>query len=205
VLRYPPADLDYHCAMYASSEAPRGSEALDERVSLWRSHLESLGIRKLQSTLTAIQRDPAVPPWTALVEVPEESTDQVTSTSIGQIIANHNLANLDGDSLLRATLRPPQGTIFTKEYTLDDPRAPAIRVRLPEASYGQSVELSEGSLLLISMIAEAETVAEAVEKFAARQGIAPAQAAQNMEPAIRQSLKLGVLSATGSSRQKPHC
>ena len=203
VLRYPAMDADYHCAMYAAAEAARGSGILDERVAVWRDHLESLGIRKLESTLIAIQRDPEDPVWTAAMDVPQEAADQVTSASLDQLIANHNLANMDADTLLGATLRPPQGTIFTKEYTLDDPRAPAIRVRLPEAFYGQSVELSEGSLLLISLVAEAETVASAVAQFAARQGIAPAQAAEKMLPAIRQALKLGVLSSMSSNGPKP--
>jgi hypothetical protein len=186
--------------MYASSEARPGSHALDERFGLWRGHLESLGIQKLQSTLMTIQRDPEVPAWTAALDLPQESTDQVTSASIDQLIANYNLAKTDSGSLLRSTLRPPAGTIFTKEYTLDDASKPAIRAHLPHAFYSRSVELSEGSLLLISLVAEAETVADAVEEFAARQGVTPAQALQNMEPAIRQSLKLGVLSAAS-----PNC
>ncbi|HKE21549.1 MAG TPA: class I SAM-dependent methyltransferase [Bryobacteraceae bacterium] len=200
VLRYPPPDLDYHCAMYASSEVRPGSHSLDERFSLWRGHLESLGIQRLQSTLMTIQRDPEVPAWTAALDLPQESTDQVTSASIDQLIANYNLANTDSGSLLRSTLRPPAGTILTKEYTLDDASKPAIRAHLPEASYSRSVELSEGSLLLISLVAAAETVGDAVEEFAARQGVTPAQALQNMEPAIRQSLKLGVLSTAS-----PNC
>lgn len=203
VLRYPAMDPDYHCAMYAAAESVRGSGALDERLALWRNHLESLGIRKLESTLVAIQRDPVAPVWTAAMDVPQDAADQVTSASLDQIIANHNLANTDDDSLLRATLRPPEGTVFTKEYTLEGPRAPAIRVRLPESSCSQSVELSDGSLLLISMVAEAETVAAAVAQFAARQGIAPAQAAEKMIPALRQSLKLGVLRSLTSSRPMP--
>jgi len=195
-LRYPPADLDVHCAMYAAAESGGDNAAYAERFAAWRDHLEQLGIRALQSSLTVIQRDPAAPAWTAAVDIAPDCADTVTSAQIDRIIAAHDLARAPDLDLLQATLRLPDGIVFAKEYTLDEQQPPRIVARLPESSLGQSVDLSEASLLLISLVAEAATVGDAVDKFAARRALAADQGAEQMLPAIRQALRLGVLAPT---------
>jgi SAM-dependent methyltransferase len=205
-LRYPPADLDVHCAMYAAVESGGDSDEYARRVAAWSDHLDRLSIRALQSTLTVVQRDPVAPAWTAAMDVVPDCADSITSAHIDRTIAAHDLASMPAEDLLGAKLRPPEGIVFGKEYTLDEPRSPRIIARLPESSLGQAVDLSEASLLLISLVAEAESVGRAVDDFAARQGLAKDKAVEQMLPAIRQALRLGVLGATVSSRPpRPSC
>ena len=203
LLRYAPTDLDYQCAMYSSAEAAAGGEPFARRFAIWRDHLGALGVRQLQSTLIAIQRDPNVRAWTAAVDVPPECSDAVTSARIDSLIAAHNLANSEDGELLEATLRVPRGVVFAKEYTVDEPRVSSIIARLPEENLGQSLELSEASLLLISLASEAETVSAAIEKFASRRSIGIPQAAEQMLPAIREALRLGVLRPSSHRQTRP--
>jgi methylase of polypeptide subunit release factors len=205
LLRYPAADVDVHCALYASAESDRDPGAYSERFAVWRDHLEKLGIRTLQTTLTVIQRDPDAPAWIATLDIAPDCVDALTSGCIDGLVAAHDLAAAPGADLLNAALRPPEGIVFAKEYSLAEPRSPRIVAHLPESSLGQAVDLNELTLLLISLVAEAESVRAAVDSFAARRGVAVENAVEEMIGAIRQALRLGLLMPAASHPPQPTC
>jgi len=195
-LCFPASAPDYHCGMYAAAEAPDPGAAYTSLAWMWRDHFEAQGIRRLRTVCTAIQRDARVPAWSAAMDVPAESAGAISGAAIGRWIANRDLASRGREALLEATLRVPRGAVFAKEYTLDDRQKPKYVVRLPEDSLAGPVELSEDSLLLVSLLHEEPTVRRAVEKFATRQRMEFEEAADQSLPAIERLLLAGVMGCT---------
>lgn len=195
-LRFSSGDPDFHCAMYAGAESPELGEAFECRVRLWRDHFEAQGIHSLRTVCTVIERDPDRPPWSATVDLPAEETE-LNAASIDRGIAAHDLVHAERAALLAAELRMPATAVISKEYTPEDAK-PRYFVRLDESA--AAVELGEDALLLLSLVHEEPTVAQAIAKFAAHRSLDACTAEDRLLPVVEQALRAGIIE---SSRPKP--
>jgi methylase of polypeptide subunit release factors len=193
ILKYPTRGLDDFCTRYAAIDYPDLGTEFERSAILRREHLESLAVCGLTQTVIVVQRNSAGLRWSGTFEIPAQDADWVTSARIDKLVAARDLLAAGRCQLLAACLRVPEGTVFAKEYALGKPDQPKFTVHFPHQALGGTMGLSQGAVLLVTLVDEAPDVNSAVERFAKQELLTLDQALERLVPGLEEALLTGML------------
>ena len=192
LIELPRPDLDDYCARYASAQHPTYGPAFSKAAVGLREHLERLGVRALQPTVTVIGRAVGRDGFTVRLDASTSRAADVTAERIDALLATHDLLARGEDALGDVRLRVA-GTWATVERPLGK-AASSARLRLSPSALVPELELSPDAVLLVSLIDEHPTVAVAAKAFAEQRGLPQGAATDAIFIAgVRQALAQGLL------------
>lgn len=193
LLKYPSRGVDDYCTRYAAIEHPELGEGFAREAVLRREHLEKMGVRGLTMTLVVIQRNAEGLRWTSTFEVPARDAHCTTSAQIDKLVSARDLLAAGRPNLLTACLRVPEGTVFARECRSGQPDQPKFAAHFPHEALVGTVELSSGTLLLLTLLDEAPDVRTAVQRFAEREALTLDESAERLLPPLEEALLAGML------------
>lgn len=196
VLRMPPSNLDSHAASYAAGLHPALGPEFEASALLRREHFERQGIRRLDPTLTIIERG-ASPGFTELVPVMRLSNIAPTSDRIDKMMSARKLAGSPTD-LLASTLRVPEGTVIVQEQVGPGAEVPStLAARFPPNVMVPQIEMTLDMLQFVTAIHESETLESGIARFAEETSITTAEAIAASLPIATQALLYGLFEVAG--------
>jgi len=190
---YPSRGVDDYCTRYAAIEHPDLSEDFAREAVLRREHLEKMGIRGLTMAFIVIQRNAEGLRWSSTFDVPARDAHSVTSAQIDKLVAGRDLLAAGRPKLMTACLRAPEGTVFARECSSGQPDRPKFSARFPHEALVGTLELSSGTLLLLTLLDESPNVRSAVQRFAEREAVTFDEASERLLPALEEALLAGML------------
>lgn len=193
ILKAKTVSLDEHAVSYAAAFHPTLDAAFEREAIRRREHLDEVGTRGLTPALTIARRSAHGAGFAEAVSVQSLAGHALTSARIERMLAARDLVT-DRGRLLSATLRVPEETIFTQEQVGPGADVPStIAARFSAAAMVQPIEMTADLLGLVTMIHEAESVREGLERFAEAYEVPVEQALDSALPSVRQALLHGLL------------
>jgi hypothetical protein len=191
LLKAPQTTPDEHASNYPAAIYTSLGPAFEQEVMERREHLERMGIRGLNLTLTVIQRATGRRGWTDTVHVTSLPALNVTSRRVDKLMAARALS-LDRDRLLSARLRLPDGIELTRRQGgADDP--PIVAARFPEGSLAAPIDMSPDLLGAVTSVHEAQDVRAGLRRFADAYGAPFDEALDQLMPVVEHALRQGLL------------
>lgn len=191
----PPSDANDLCLHYAAAEHFELGEDFESMVISRREHLDRLGISGARTTLSIIERAAHPPGWTVALDLSAASAKHLSGRQIDKLVATQRLLRERVDTLRKAVLRVPSGTVLTSERPFNKSGDSKLALRPPPRTLTPSVEINEQFCALLSIVNETENVDAAIDQFAAAHQISFQDALEQIIPALKEAMRLGVLEA----------
>jgi SAM-dependent methyltransferase len=174
VMQWTDADVDEHCARYATIGHAWQDEAYERDAMRRREHFERLRIRSLRPTFTIVRRDRegAALGWTSTVQGRNLAEARPSREQIAAVIRARDLVAQGPDALRAATLRLHEGVTFTRrgEGGEGGEREREVEASFPGGGLCGPITMNVGTVRLVGFIEEAERVQAGIEDFAAAEG-----------------------------------
>jgi SAM-dependent methyltransferase len=158
----------------------------------YREHLRELGVERTSHVLVLVERptDPAAPCFSARVDAGGARLHD--AGALAQLRAALDAAAQPDAKLLQLAVRPSPHAFFVHERSLAGLADDRLRVRF-EAGHANDRELSEAAAALVEILAQTQTLSEAVEHYARACQATPEQVAASVARFVRESLVNGLL------------
>jgi carbamoyltransferase len=183
---------DQQALGYAStSHAQLGPDYAATAIA-YREHLRELGIERTRHVLVLVERPatPEAPSFCARVDA--GSTRLHDAGALTQLRQALDAAAQPDAKLLRLRVRPSPHAYFVHERSLAGLGDDRLRVRF-EGGHASDRELSEAAAALVEILAQSQTLPEAVEHYAQVCRATPEQVTASVARFVRESLVNGLL------------
>jgi methylase of polypeptide subunit release factors len=183
---------DQQALGYAStSHAQLGPDYAAAAIA-YREHLRELGVERTSHVLVLVERptDPAAPRFSARVDAGGARLHD--AAALAQLRAALDAAARPDAELLQLSVRPSPHAFFVHERSLAGLADDRLRVRF-EAGHASDRELSEAAAALVEILAQTQTLADAVEHYAQVCRATPEQVSASVARFVRESLVNGLL------------
>jgi SAM-dependent methyltransferase len=192
----PPPDLQ--AAGYAQLEAGAFGPRYEAATRRYRQHFETLGTREFRHVLAIVRAArPGAPARPAMtVTVPVTRLGAADHATLERYLSGLDLAVLPDEQLVGRAIKPIGGASWIQERERPGAElATRLRVEPPAGALACAQELSSATMVLLRALDESETLAEAVDRYAA----ACEAVAEDVRPRVlefvRHSLASGLLEA----------
>jgi methylase of polypeptide subunit release factors len=199
ILEAPSVSADEHAVEYAASVHPRLDDAFASDAIMRRDHCYREGIAAIQPAFVIIERPSARQAdaagrtgWTNTVAITTRARGKVTAARIDKLVAAHAIS-IDPRKLLAARVRLPEGTRLVEEQAgpgVD--KQSSLSAQFADEALVPPVQLTPALLALITLLHEADTVADGLQRFADTYDVPPEEA-RRLLIQVGQRLRQGVL------------
>lgn len=189
-------DPDQQAIAYAASAHPELGPAYAHAARAYRAHFDALGATEAQRVLVVLRlpRTGARAGGRYRIVLPTRTLTQLRGGAINDLLAALELASRPDAELLGASLAFPEGARFLEQRVSPNAEAPTrLSVALPADSIAEDRELGERGWVLLGLLGDSATVAEALDAFAAACEQESAQVRSESLSFVRESLARGLL------------
>jgi SAM-dependent methyltransferase len=194
LMQWTEADIDEHCARYATIGHAWQDEAYERDAMRRREHFERARILALRPTFTIVRRDPvgAAAGWTSTVQGRSLAEARPTRAQIATLIRARDLLAQGPDALRAATLRLPDGVSFTQRGEEGD----EVEASFVGGGLCGPITMNVGTVRLVGFIQEAAHVEQGVQAFVAAEQQTMAAIGDSALEGVKFALLHGLLEVT---------
>jgi methylase of polypeptide subunit release factors len=188
LMQWEDADIDEHCAAYATIGHPLRDDACERDAIRRREHFERTKIRSLRPTFTVVRRDaPDGPPgWTSTVQGRAFADARSTREQLDGLVAARDLVAKGRAAVQSARLRLPGGVSFVE-------RGEQVEATFAGGGLCGPMTMSAGTVRLVESIHGAERARAGIEAFVAGEGLTMAEIEDTALEAVEFALLHGLL------------
>ncbi|WP_146158032.1 methyltransferase [Enhygromyxa salina] len=158
----------------------------------YRDHLRELGIERTRHVLVLVERPPSAKAPCFSARVDTDGARLHDASALTELRQALDAAAHPDAELLQLRVRPSPHALFVHERSLAGLGDDRLRVRF-EGGHASDRELSEAAAALIEILAQTDTLTEAVEHYAQVCRATPEQVAASVARFVRESLVNGLL------------
>jgi len=188
LMQWEDADVDEHCAAYATIGHPLRDDACERDAIRRREHFEKTKIRSLRPTFTVVRRD--LPGrgvgWTSTAPGRTFAGARPSRRQLDALIAARDLVALGRGAVEDARLRVPRGVSFVEQ-------GDKVEATFAGGGLCGPMTMNVGIARLVGAVHEADHTRAGIEAFAAGEGRTLAEMGDKAMEAVEVALMHGLL------------